>query len=86
MAESTGYSPTGVDSAPEPSPGQQEASRRLIEALEQVGREVEIAAMTLDGCSDLEGTAYHCRRALAHLKFAGGLLVDLRKRKSVGDG
>lgn len=88
--EGSGRAPAGSGPAipPEPmnavlgrSARQDEAVQRLLQALDQVGREVEIAAMTLDGCEDLEGTAYHLRRALANLKFAGGVLVDLRKRK-----
>lgn len=82
MTDSTGYSPDAVEAALAPSRGQDEAIQRLLQSLEQVGREVSIACQTLDLCEDFEATAYHLRRALAHIRFCSGVLGDLRKTKT----
>lgn len=75
----TGYSPAASDATVAPREGQQTAIHKICDALDQIGREVAIAQDTLAWCEDLEGTAYHLRRAYAHLKFASGALGDLRK-------
>jgi hypothetical protein len=58
-----------------------EAMARIMEALGEIRREIEIAELTIEG-QDLEGTAYHLRRAFAQLKFCGGLIADRSKIKT----
>jgi hypothetical protein len=81
----SGYSPVGdtadgMNTVLEPT-AWDEACHRILSALAEIRREIEIAELTVEG-QDLEGTAYHLRRAFAQLKFAGGLIADRSKIKT----